>query len=54
VFDGVEVRGLCRPVKFFHTDLNKLFLYGPLLSAEGHYAETEKGLPQTVITKLEA
>jgi hypothetical protein len=29
VFDGVEGRALCRPVKFFHTDLNKLFLYGP-------------------------
>ena len=29
VFDGVEVRALCRPVKFFHTDLNKPFLYGP-------------------------
>ena len=27
--DGVEVRALCRPVKFFHTDLDKLFLYGP-------------------------
>ena len=29
VFDGLEVRALCRPVKFFHTDLNKLFLCGP-------------------------
>jgi hypothetical protein len=29
VFDGVEVRALCRPVKFFHTDLDKSFLYGP-------------------------
>ena len=29
VFDGVEVRALCRPVKFFHTDLDKPFLYGP-------------------------
>ena len=27
VFDGVEVRALCRPVKFFHTDLNKPVLY---------------------------
>jgi hypothetical protein len=26
VFDGVEVRALCRPVKFFHTDLDKPFL----------------------------
>uniref|UniRef100_A0A0E9SA37 Uncharacterized protein n=1 Tax=Anguilla anguilla TaxID=7936 RepID=A0A0E9SA37_ANGAN len=23
VLDGVEVRALCRPVKFFHTDLDK-------------------------------
>ena len=29
VFDEVEVRVLCRPVKFFHTDLDKPFLYGP-------------------------
>ena len=29
VFDGVEFRVLCRPVKFFHTDLNKPLLYGP-------------------------
>jgi hypothetical protein len=29
VFDGVEVTALCRPVKFFHTDLDKLFMYGP-------------------------
>ena len=28
VFDVVEVRVLCRPVKFFHTDLDKAFLYG--------------------------
>ena len=26
--NGVEVRALCRPVKFFHTDLDKPFLYG--------------------------
>ena len=29
VFDGVEVRALCRPVKFFHSDLDKPFLYVP-------------------------
>ena len=29
VFDGVEVRDLCKPVKFFHTNLDKPFLYGP-------------------------
>jgi hypothetical protein len=28
VFDGVTVRDLCRPVKFFHIDLDKPFLYG--------------------------
>jgi hypothetical protein len=26
---GLSVRALFRPVKFFHTDLNKPFLYGP-------------------------
>jgi hypothetical protein len=31
VFNGVEVRVLCRPVKFFHTDLDKPFLYKPRL-----------------------
>ena len=29
VFDGVEVRALCRPVKFFHTHLDKPLLCGP-------------------------
>uniref|UniRef100_A0A8K9WR88 [histone H3]-trimethyl-L-lysine(9) demethylase n=1 Tax=Oncorhynchus mykiss TaxID=8022 RepID=A0A8K9WR88_ONCMY len=29
LFNGVKVRAMCRPVKFFHIDLNKLFLYGP-------------------------
>ena len=29
LFDGVEVRALSRPVKFFHTDLDKPLLYGP-------------------------
>jgi hypothetical protein len=29
VFDWVEVRTLCRLIKFFHIDLNKPFLYGP-------------------------
>ena len=27
VFDGIEARALCRPVKFFHADLDKPFLY---------------------------
>ena len=54
VFDGVEVRALCRPVKLFHTDLNKPFLYGPHFVHDHSNAETGKGLPQTVATKLEA
>jgi hypothetical protein len=28
VFDGVEVRSLCRPIKLFHTHLDKPFLNG--------------------------
>jgi hypothetical protein len=36
VFDGVEVSALFRPVKFFHTDLDKPFLYGPLFVHRGH------------------
>ncbi|CDQ67465.1 unnamed protein product [Oncorhynchus mykiss] len=52
-FDGVEVRALCRPVKFFHTDLNKPFLYGPRIVQRGHcHAETGKGLPQTKVFPL--
>ena len=35
VFDGVEVRALCMPGKFLHTDLDKMFLYGPHLVHEG-------------------
>ena len=54
VFDGVEVRALCKPVKFFHTDLDKPFLFGPRFVQQGPcHAETGKGLPQTVATKLE-
>jgi hypothetical protein len=29
VFDVVEVRAMCRSVKFFHTEFDKPFLYGP-------------------------
>ena len=29
VFDGFEVRALCRPVKFFYTNLDKPFLHVP-------------------------
>ena len=39
MFYGVEVRALCRPVKFFHTDQTML---------------KQEGLSQTVATKLEA
>ena len=28
VLDGVEVRALCRLVKFFHTNLDKPFIFG--------------------------
>uniref|UniRef100_A0A674BLS9 Tr-type G domain-containing protein n=1 Tax=Salmo trutta TaxID=8032 RepID=A0A674BLS9_SALTR len=43
-----EVRALFWPVKFFHTDFDKL-------SAQGYcQAETGKSLPQTFATKLEA
>ncbi len=30
VLDGVEVRALCRPIKFFHNKLGKLFVYWPV------------------------
>jgi hypothetical protein len=29
VVNGVEVRALCRSVKFFHTNLDKPFIFGP-------------------------
>ena len=29
VFDGVEVRAQCMPVKFFHTNLDKPLPFGP-------------------------
>ena len=35
VFDGVEVRALCRSVKFFHNNLDKPFLYGPHFVHQG-------------------
>jgi hypothetical protein len=47
-------RALCRPVKFFHTNLDKPFLYGPHCASGQCHAETEKGLPQNVATNLEA
>ena len=55
VFDGVEVRALCKPVKLFHTDLDKPFLHGPRFVHGGPcHAETRKGLRQTVGTRMEA
>jgi hypothetical protein len=55
VFDGVEVRALCKPVKFLHTDVDKTISVWTSLCARGHsQAKTGKGLPQTVATKLEA
>ena len=35
VFHGVEVSALSRPVKFFHTDLDKPFLYEPCFVHSG-------------------
>ena len=37
VFDGVEVRALCRPVKFFQTGLDKPILYWPQLCLESSW-----------------
>uniref|UniRef100_A0A0E9XXV6 Uncharacterized protein n=1 Tax=Anguilla anguilla TaxID=7936 RepID=A0A0E9XXV6_ANGAN len=47
VLHGVEVRALCRPVKFFHSFLDKTISIWTLLCAWGHY-HTGKGLPQSV------
>ena len=47
VFDGVEVRVLCRPVKFFHTVLDKPFLYGPPFVHGGIVMlKQERGFPK--------
>ena len=43
VFDGVEVMALCRPVKFFHTDLDKPFLYGPCFVHRGIVMLNQEG-----------
>jgi hypothetical protein len=52
---GVEVRALCRTVKFFHTHLDKPFLYGPRFVHDGAIVMLKqvKGLPQTAATKLD-
>jgi hypothetical protein len=46
---------LCMSVKFFHTDFEQTISIWTWLYAWGYcHAETAKGLPQTVATKLEA
>jgi hypothetical protein len=47
MFDGVETRALCRPVKFFHTDLDKPFLYRPRFVHRGIVIlKQEKAFPK--------
>ena len=46
VSDGVEVRALCMPVKFFHTDLDKPFLYGPRFVHRGIMLKQERAFPK--------
>jgi len=53
VFDGVEARALCRPVKFLHTDRQTISVWTSLCAREHCHGERGKGLPQTVATKLE-
>jgi hypothetical protein len=46
-FDRVEIRALCKLVKFFHTDLDKLFLYGPCFVHRGIVMlKPEKAFPK--------
>jgi hypothetical protein len=48
VFDGVEVNALCRPVKFFHTNLDNPFQYGPrFVHCHAETAKELKLLPQS-------
>jgi hypothetical protein len=55
MFDGVEDRTLCRPVKFLNTDLDKPFLYGPRFVHWGFVTGTKgptpnhEKQPQTII-----
>ncbi|KAK7167108.1 hypothetical protein R3I94_001490 [Phoxinus phoxinus] len=53
VFDGVEVSALRRLVKFLHTKLIQLCLYGPCFVYWGTamHAGIETGFPQTAPTK---
>ena len=54
MFDGVEVRALCRPIKFFHTDWQTISVWATLYVGGIVILKKGKGLPQTVATKLEA
>ena len=55
VFNGVEVRALSRPVKFFHTDFNKPFLYGPRFVHWGIVMlKQERALSKQLPQKVEA
>jgi len=50
---GVEVRALCRPVKFFHTDLDTPFLYGlHFVHGDMVMLKQERAFPQTVFHKV--
>ena len=48
--EGVEVRALCRPVRFFHTKLGKHF-YMELACTQGH-CHVERGKGQTLLSKI--
>ena len=53
VFDGVEVRPLCRPVKFFYTDLVKPFLYEPRFVHRGNVTlKQERAFPKLLPQSL--
>ena len=54
MFDGFEVRALCRPVKFFHTDLDKPFLYGPHLVYGGIVMLKQEKAFLKLLSQLEA
>jgi hypothetical protein len=45
VFDGFEVRALCRPVKFFNADLDRPFVQGGIVILKQEW-DFPKLLPQ--------
>ena len=54
VFDGVEVRALCRPGKFFHTEFDKAFLYGTcFVRRDIVMLKQKRAFPNLLPTKLE-